>query len=185
MFLSPKLLKFGKDKGVKFLAWKSGSVNLWTNLMSGCSRGSSCGGRGGARRSRRSCVSSYCSSPASRVRSLDQGGLKGSENSGTDLSGGRGRLGGKCKRSYGGHVSPSKHIHICLLSKTTRLPQFGGLRAEKELPRCFFLSYPLFFSQPFFFYLDHPGKGEQLWVSQGCCFGVHCRAFSRKSFRLA
>ena len=72
-----------------------------------------------------------------------------------------------------------KDLH--LLSKTTRSPQFGGLRAEKELPRCFFLSYPLFFSRPFFFYLDHPGKGEQLSLGQGCCFRVRCRAFSRKS----
>ena len=53
--------------------------------MISCSRRSSCGGRGGARHSWRSCVSSCCSSPTSRVRSLDQGGLKGSENSGTYL----------------------------------------------------------------------------------------------------
>ena len=34
VLLSPKLLKFGKIKGVKVLAWKSGGVKFWTNLMS-------------------------------------------------------------------------------------------------------------------------------------------------------
>ena len=34
VLLSPKLLKFGEIKGVKFLAWKSGSIKFLTNLMS-------------------------------------------------------------------------------------------------------------------------------------------------------
>ena len=152
--------------------------------MISCSRRSSCGGRGGARHSRRSCVSSYCSSPTSWVRSLDQGGLKGFENSGTDLWGG-----GEGWGAYGIEVMvvtcPPASTCIYRFTLATRSPQFGGLRAQKELPRCFFLSYPLFFSRPFFFYLDHPGKGKRLCVSHGCCFRVHCRVFSRKSFRLA
>ena len=35
VFLSPKLLKFGEIKGVKFMAWKSGGAKFLTNLMSG------------------------------------------------------------------------------------------------------------------------------------------------------
>ena len=34
VFLSTKLLKFNENKGVKFLAWKSGGVKCLTNLMS-------------------------------------------------------------------------------------------------------------------------------------------------------
>ena len=34
VFLSPKLLKFGEIKGVKFLARKSSGVKFLTNLMS-------------------------------------------------------------------------------------------------------------------------------------------------------
>ena len=33
-FFPLKLLKLGEIDGVKFLAWKSGSVNFWTNSMS-------------------------------------------------------------------------------------------------------------------------------------------------------
>ena len=109
--------------------------------MISCSRRSSCGGRGGARHSRRSCVSSYCSSPTSWVRSLDQGGLKGSENSGTDFWGGRGRLGGKWKRSYGGHMSPSKHVHIKIYTCCQKLPgrhSLGGFEPKRYRRAVFF-----------------------------------------------
>ena len=34
MYLSLKLLKLGEIDSVKFLAWKSGGVNFWTNSMS-------------------------------------------------------------------------------------------------------------------------------------------------------
>ena len=106
--------------------------------MISCSRRSSCGGRGGARHSRRSCVSFYYSSPTSRVRSLDQGGLKGSENSGTDLWGGRGIEG---NRSYGGHMSPSKHVHIKIYTCCQKLPgrhSLGGFEPKRYRRAVFF-----------------------------------------------
>ena len=34
MFFPLELLELGEIDGVKFLAWKSGGVNFWTNSMS-------------------------------------------------------------------------------------------------------------------------------------------------------